>query len=224
MKNIRFMNKCLIILVVTVLCSCGRERAFKEETLYIASENRDWVTPDHYGTNFIMVDNNKISQGFSMNQNSTDFSPQTSYYFGIRTRISKYESFTQAWSSNYGYRIMFILTAGFEPFGDRFSISINELNFMYDFKFKTIGHLYFNSSYKSQVMTDTGYVENEKIYSTVEMVNTLTVNGVKYDGILHFCFEDFKELWTDFTVKEVYLARKYGLIKYSLNNGITYER
>lgn len=209
---------------MTILCSCGEDWAFKEETLYIAAENRAWITPDNYGTSFIMVDGNKISQGFKMNENSTDFSPQTSSYFGIRTRISKYESFTQAWSSNFGQRFMLILHAGSEPFGDRLSISIDEIDFMYDFKFKTIGHIYFDSSYKSKTMTDIGYEENEKIYSTVELLDSLTVNGVKYDGILHFSFEDFKDLWSDFTIKEVYIGKHIGLIKYSLNNGITYER
>lgn len=210
--------------MMAILCSCGDDWAFKEETLHIATENRDWITADQYGTSFIMVDNNKISQGFIMNHNSTDFSPSTTSYFGIRTRITKTESFTQSWTSNFGQGFMTILTAGFEPFGDRLSVSINEINFMYDFTFQTIGHIYFNSSYKSKTMTDTGYEENETIYSTVQILDSLTVNGIRYIGVLHFIFEDFPDLWTDFTVKEVYLAKHIGLIKYSLNDGVTYER
>ena len=218
------MNKYLLILFLAVLCSCREDHALREETLTIAGENRDWITRDTYGTGFIMTDNNNITQGFMMQKNSTDFSPSETYIFGIRTRITKTESFTQSWYSNFGQSIMLILTAGFEPFGDRFSLSVNELNFMYDFKLNTIGHIYFNSVYKSKTMTDTGYEEVEAIYSTVQILDSLTVNGVRYDGVLHFSFEDFKDFWTDFTIKEVYLAKQYGLIKYSLNNGITYER
>jgi hypothetical protein len=217
------MNRFLIILIIIVLCSCRDDWAFKEETIYLAEESKDWLTPDKYGTSFIMVDNNNISQGFLMNQNSTDFSPSESYYFGIRTRISRYESYTQAWTSNFGQMIMFILHAGSEPFGDRFSMSINGIDFMYDLKFKTIGNIYFNSSSKSKTMTDTGYEENETIYSKVELMDTLSVSGVKYYGILHFSLKDFKDEWSDFTTTEVYIARHTGLIKYSLNNGITYE-
>jgi len=218
------MNKYLIILLISVLCSCGEDWAFKEETLYIATENRDWIIEDKYGSGFIMVDNNHISQGFSMDMNSTDFSPSTTSYFGIRTRITKTESYTQGYSSNFGQRIMFILTAGFAPFGDRFSFSINGLYFNYDFKFKTISHISFNSSDKSTTMTDVGYEVNETIYSTVELLDTLTVNGVKYEGTLHFSLEDFKDQWSDFTIKEVYIAKHIGLIKYSLYNGTSYER
>jgi hypothetical protein len=218
------MNKYLIILIMAILCSCGEDWAFKEETLYIAAENRDWITPDKYGTSFIMVDNNKISQGFMMNENSTDLSPKTSSYFGIRTRISKYESFTQGWSSNFGQRFGITLQAGFEPFGDRLGISIDRIYFTYDFKFKTIVNISLNSSDLSKTMTDKGYEENETIYSTVELLDTLTVNGIKYEGILHFNLEDFKDQWSDFTITEVYIVKHIGLIKYSLNNRITYER
>jgi len=224
MRGIQSMNKALIILVILMLTSCGEDWALKEETLNLADENRAWITPDKYGNSFVLMDNNKISQGFSMYQNSSDFSPSTSSYFGIRTRITKTESFTQAWSSNFGQSIMLILTAGFEPFGDRFSISLNELNFMYDFKFETIGHIYFNSASKSKTMTDIGYVETDTIFSMVDLQDTLTVHGVKYSGILHFRLDDFKDQWTDFSINEIYPAKNVGLIKYSLNNGIVYER
>ena len=218
------MNKYLIIGLFLVLTSCGKDHALREVTLFIADENRNWITPDKYGSGFIMVDNNRISQGFMMDLNSSDFSPLTTSCFGIRTRITKTESLTQAWSSNFGQRLVLILTAGSEPYGDRFSISISDLSFMYDFKLNTIGRISFKSVNKSKTITDTGYVENETIYSAVQILDSLTVNGVRFNGVLHFSFEDFRDLWTDFTVKEVYLAKESGLIKYSLKNGISYER
>jgi len=123
----RFMNKYLIILFVLIISSCGEDDALKEETLYISSENRDWLIADEIGSNFIMIDNNNIAQGFSMYQNSSDFSPSTSSYFGVKTKVIKTESYTQGYSSNYGQRFSYILTAGFAPFGDNLSISINEI-------------------------------------------------------------------------------------------------
>ena len=39
-----------------------------------------------------------------------------------------------------------------------------------------------------------------------------------------FSFDDFKDKWSKFTIKELYVAKQYGLIKYKLENGITYER
>jgi len=218
------MNKYLIILFVLIISSCGEDDALKEETLYISSENRDWLIADEIGSNFIMIDNNNIAQGFSMYQNSSDFSPSTSSYFGVKTKVIKTESYTQGYSSNYGQRFSYILTAGFAPFGDNLSISINEISFTYDFNFKTIARISYESNYKSKLMTDKGYEENDKIYSTVELLDTITINDRLYSGIMHFSFDDFKDKWSKFTIKELYVAKQYGLIKYKLENGITYER
>ena len=220
----RFMNKYLIILIILTMCSCGEDDALKEETLYVSRENRDWLTADEVGSNFIMIDNNNIAQGFSMYQNSSDFSPSTSSYFGVKTKVTKTESYTQGYSSSYGQRFSYILTAGFAPFGDNLSIIINEISFTYDFKFKTIARISYELNYKSKLMTDKGYEENDKIYSTVEILDTITVNDRLFSGIIHFNFEDFSDKWSKFTIKELYVAKQYGLIKYTLENGITYER
>lgn len=218
------MNKYLLILLVIVFCSCSDDHAWWKENLYVAGENKEWLAPDLEGSSFIMVDNNKISQGFLMFQNSSELSPSTSSYFGIRTRITKTESYVQTWRSNFGKYIMLIITAGVEPYGDRFRINMHNLEFMYDFKFKTIGDISLDANPKSKTMTDTGYVETDSIFSVVDLQDTLTVQGVKYSGILHFRLEDFKDQWTDFTIREIYLAKNVGLIKYALNNGIVYER
>jgi len=218
------MNRFLLIVLIFVMYSCGDDYAIKHRSLYVADENRDWVIPDDYGSGFVMTDNNRISQSFIMTTNTTDFSPSTSYFLVIRTRITNTESFTQGYTSNYGSSHMFILTAGFEPYGDRISISINGLNFQYDFKLKTIGRIDYLSNYKYRVMTDMGYQDGDSIYSSVEILDSYPLNSIDYAGVLHFKFEDFPDLWTDFTVTELYVAKKYGLIKYTLKNGITYER
>ena len=218
------MNKSIFILPFLVLCSCGEENALKEETIYISKENKDWLTKDEVGSSFIMIDNNKISQGFLMSENSSYFSPSTTSYFWVNTKVIKTESYTQWYSSNYGQRFSYILTAGYTPFGDNLCVSINDILFAYDLKFKTIERINYDLNYKSKIMTDKGYEEDVKIYSTVELLDTLTVNGCLYSGILHFKFEDFRDKWTQFTIRELYLAKHYGLIRYSLVNGITYER
>jgi hypothetical protein len=222
-KNIRYMNKYLLCILL-ILASCGEEDALKKETVYILKENKDWLTTDEFNSGFIMIDNNKISQSFSMYQNSSDFSPSTSSYFWIKTKVIKTESYTQGFSSNYGQRFSYILTAGYSPFGDKLCVSINDILFAYDFKFNTIERISYDLNYKSKIMTDKGYEEEEKIYSKVELLDTLNVNGFLYSGILHFSFEDFDDKWTDFTVKELFIAKQCGLIKYRLCNGITYER
>ncbi|MDD4646013.1 MAG: hypothetical protein PHY99_08500, partial [Bacteroidales bacterium] len=58
----------------------------------------------------------------------------------------------------------------------------------------------------------------------IGILDSLTVDGFTYSGIIHFNFRDFTDKWTPLTIREVYLAKQYGLVKYSLENGITYER
>ena len=43
-------------------------------------------------------------------------------------------------------------------------------------------------------------------------------------GDMKFTFKDFKGQWTDFTVTEIYIAKRLCLVKYVLAGGITWER
>lgn len=223
-KNTVSMNKIFIILLLLTMCACTEKSALKEETVYVANENKDWIGKDSIGSDFLMTDNNSITQSFSMYQNSSDLSPSTSSYFGVKTKTIITESYSQGYSSIYGQRISYILTAGHAPFGDNLCISINDILFAYDFKFNTISRINFGLNYKSKQMTGKGYEETEKIFSTVELNDTLTLGGQLYSGVMHFKFMDFNDKWTKYTVTEMFFAKHYGLIEYSLNNGITYER
>jgi hypothetical protein len=223
-KHLPGMNRFVLLLIASLLCSCTEDWAFRQETLTIADENRDWVCDDSLWSGFLMVDNNGISQGFNMKGNSTGFSPSRTLYFGIPTHSTQTESFTQSWSSNYGVSLMSILTAGFDPYGDHISISINGLDFMYDFKFKTLFNIWFQSSSLSRTMTDVGFDDNVTINSTVEILDRHTVNGTVYDSVLHFAFADFREMWRDNTVTNLYFAKKEGLIEYALHSGVVFRR
>ena len=219
------MNKLLIIILLPILaCSCGEKFALSKDKLTVLPENKEWLIAAETGSSFIMTDNHNISQGFSMYQNSTGFSPSTSSYFGVRTNITETESYSQGYSSVYGQRFSYTLTAGNEPFGDNLTVSLNDLLFTYDFKFGTISRLNLESNYKSKTMTDQGYEITDTIFSTIEILDSLTVNGFTFSGVMHFSFSDFADKWTPLTIRDVYLAKQYGLVRYSLENGITYER
>ncbi len=73
-------------------------------------------------------------------------------------------------------------------------------------------------------MTDDGYENNITISATVEIIDFYNVNNFQYSGVLHFTFIDFQNEWEPFTVKEIFIAKKHGLIKYILNSDLTYKR
>lgn len=60
--------------------------------------------------------------------------------------------------------------------------------------------------------------------STLSLLDSLRVGNSIYRGVMHFCCLDLAEEWEDHTVKEIYLAKNYGLILYKLQNALVYSR
>jgi hypothetical protein len=221
----KFINKIFILIVFALnIVSCGENSALKEEKLYFAEENKDWIVNDTIGENFIMVDNHGISQSFSMNGNTHYFNKSWSSILGINTKMTHTEYHFQEFISSYGMYFSLSLTAGFPPFGDEIYVNLGNISFAYDLKNKTISRIDSNFGNKSKLMTDQGYEENEKIYSTAEIMDSISIYGKTYQEVLHFEFKDFRNKWNDFTPVEIFVAKKYGLVKYILNNGISAER
>ena len=57
-----------------------------------------------------------------------------------------------------------------------------------------------------------------------QIKRVIEINGISYEEVLHFTFKDFVENWGDFTVTELFIAKRIGLIQYTLNNGIQIKR
>lgn len=222
----KLFGRLLLVFVFFVnLLSCGEDSALKEETIYFQDENKGWITSDSLGFNFIIVDNNGISQSFTMNRDNYEFSKSWGSFLGVNTDMTHAEYHYQAYTSNYGITYSISLTAGFEPFGDDLYIELDGIGFAYDFQFNTISRLYTDFGIKSKLMTDSGYeLQGEDIYSTVNFYDTYLTTSDTFENVLHFQLNDFKDNWEDFTVTNIFIAKNIGLIKYELNKGITLER
>ena len=219
MKTIYYMNKEIIFLLLLFFVGC-----VKEETINFDSENKDWITSYKIGDNFIMKDNNDISHSFSMTDNSHYFNESEGGYFFITTHKENTEYHYQNFTSNYGIQFSLSLTAGFEPFGDEIYIKLDNIGFAFDFKHQTISRIDSPFGYLSKTMTDKGYENNVTINSTVEIIDSYIVNDIQYSEVLHFAFKDYIEKWEPYTVTEIFITKKYGLIKYILNNDLIFER
>lgn len=218
-RALHYMNKGIIFLLFLFLIGC-----VKEETINFDSENKDWITSYEIGDNFIMNDNNGISLSYSMTDNSYYFTESEGGYFFITTHKENTEYHYQNFSSNYGTQFSLSLTAGFEPFGDDIYIKLDNIGFAYDFKYQTISRIDSPFGYLSETMTDNGYENNVTINSTVEFFDFYIVSDTEYSEVLHFTFKDYIEKWESYTIKEIFVAKKFGLIKYILNNDLIIER
>ncbi|MEA3451373.1 MAG: hypothetical protein U9Q83_05660 [Bacteroidota bacterium] len=224
MKLIQFTNKLLFGLILLSIIACGENHALKEETIYFDDNNADWLIEDTVDYSFIMIDNYGISKSFSMINNSYYFGKSWTTILGINTEMTFSEYHYQSFTSSYGQNFTISLSAGFEPFGDEIYIVVGETAFAYDIKFKTVSRLDLNGEYLSKTMYEDGYGDETEINSIVEILNNYTVNDIVYAKVLHFTLKDFSSKWHDNTVTEIYVAQKYGLIKYALNGGTEYYR
>jgi hypothetical protein len=84
--------------------SCGEESALKEETIYFQKENKNWITADSIGCNFILQDNNGISHSFTMLRDFYEFSKSWGSFLGIKHSYDTYriplpKLFFKLWNS-----------------------------------------------------------------------------------------------------------------------------
>lgn len=219
MRALPYVNKGTILLLSLLLIGC-----VKEETINFDSENRDWITNYEIGDNFIMKDNNGITCSYSMTDDSYYFLESEGGVLFVTTDKEQTEYHYQNFTSNYGTQFSLSLTAGFEPFGDEVYMEFNDIGFAYDFKYQTISRIHSPFGYLSKNMTDKAYENNVTINSKVEILESYIVNDVAYFEVLHFTFKDYVEEWEPYTVKEIFVAKRFGLIKYILNNDLIIER
>jgi len=210
------------------LLSCGGEgeHPLKEEHYYLEEVHKEWLAPDSIGEVFIMKDINGISSSFRMTRNNETFGKSWSTFLGINTRTSYTEECFQSFKSGFGMVLGISMRANSPPHGDHITISLEQVDFSYDFDFETIYSLYTPFGNKNLLMTDKGYEAHDdlEIMSTVEILDSLLTAYGTYQEVLHFTLKDFNNYWIDFTVIEIYLAKEVGLVKYVLASGISSER
>lgn len=209
-----------IFILIALMASFAACNLPKEKVYKIEDGNIGWLYDGDVGSDVTMADNNGISESFLLYSSNHEYSEGASGYFFITTEVSKRESFYQAFSSTYSHRFSLSLSANYPPFGDELYVNLDGIAFAYDLKYNEISRLDTPFGYKSKTMTDEGYSGYIIIQSTVEILNHLELNGFTYDQVLRFTMNDFPENWTNFTIREIFIAREHGLVKYVLNNGI----
>lgn len=206
------------------LLSCGENSALKEETYYFEETHRAWIPDYDQNFQFVVSDTNGISESFMLDQDETYFTKSWGSFLGINTDMTHTEYHYQAYSSSYGNRFTISLTAGWPPYGDEIFVTMNDVEFAYDLKKERVSRVYSEFGSKSLLMTEDGYEENETIHSTVTILSNTSIGSNEYNEVLQFVFLDYAEEQKPLTIKEIYIAKDCGLVKYVYNNGISFSR
>ena len=220
----KLLHKLVFGLIIIGVAACGKESALKKETLYFQPENMGWITPDTIRSHFVVVDDKGISSSFTMQQNSHEFNTSWATILGITTNLTNREYHYQTYGSTYGIPFSLSLSAGFKPFGDELYIELARVGFSYDLKFETITRVNTDFGNKSKNMTNNAYEPGHGMLSNAEILNSFSTSYHDYDTVLFFQLLDFEDKWDDFTVVKIYVAKEIGLVKFELNNGLSFER
>ncbi len=219
MRTIQWLNKALIALMVITLSGC-----VKEEVISFSPENRDWMVDNSVGSNFVLMDDNGISHELFLTEDSYYFLEGSGGFLFFTTHRYSREYHYKVFSSTYAMHFSVSLTAGSEPFGDELFIEALNTGFAFDLKQNKVTRVEHVYDYLWLGSDDEQYSDNVTIHSVVTILESYTVNGAEYSDVLHFTLNDFSENWEDYTVKELFFAKRYGLVKLVFNNGLTFSR
>ena len=219
MKHIPFFHKIVVIIVVLNLTSCCSST---EDTILLNEETLEWKTDDPPKSNFTMIDNNGISQIFTFKSNRQYFIKSTSSSFCSESILNE-EHVYQKYVSDFGNQFQISLTTAFDNTGDDIYIVCAKTGFGYDSKNKVLNRINTPFGNYGQSFNPDG-TYRKVLSSTVKILGNYSTSYHDYEQVMCFELKDYKNKWTNNLVTKIYVAKRIGLIKYELNNGIYYER
>ena len=198
-------NKCLILLILVALMSS----CVKVKQCYISDEAKAWFVDDDK-RECIIRDENGIERGLHVSTPSIQFLEESSSSFMTKNKTER-ESMDQKGYLDYSTGYYVTATAGWGTevnVDDKFEIGLHGLPFTFSLRGKTLTPV---------------RKESPKIEFTSELLESFEVDGVSYDDVLHIQLVEY-ELLRDNDPIEIYYAKHYGLIQYTIHYGITYFR
>jgi len=220
MNKLTFLS--LIFTVLLLTTSCGDKEDFPNP---IAASSMNWLFQEEVGQRFTMVDDNGITEDFVLTQ-SVGRNSQNDYQAnGLDIDLSKISYYSQQFSTTYSDVFSMGLRSGYGNYGDTFLLNIGGVSYDIDLHEALVTSVRYNSDYLSYSTTEDGYENNgNPLYSTVTFLENEIINGITYEKVMYIKYNDFIVTNTDFTIKEIYLAKGFGLVKYIRNNGIISHR
>ena len=83
----------------------------------------------------------------------------------------------------------------------------------------------FEENYRALSAEDDDYYSyGVPMLSTVTFLDSITINNIDYADVMHIEYNDFASNYTDFTIREIFIAKGFGIVKIVRNNGDYLER
>lgn len=225
MNTTSWWIKLIQVLMALLVSSCGEDWAFRETTYTIDASNDSWLPVEHQDTVFLVEDNYGISQSFVSDEEYYYLDKSWGGYFGITTDITYTEYRSRHYTSTYGDKFSLSLRAAtWEPYGDALRVEVNDVMFRYDLGQEIITEVSTPFLHIGASQTSEGYAYEDTILSTCTLRDTVLLNGTLYNDVLHFKLLDAPGKWNQETVREIFIARETGLVKYILNSRTYYLR
>jgi len=196
----------IIIAFLVLLSSCVRIEVYN-----VNDDNLVWFA-DSTNCRFTMQDENGVSQTVALGNVGYEWLSGSSYLLFVPTGRSEHE---------------YVYQSGFFSFGQQFSVSLQAYkqdDDCDDFCMR-IGDANYsmridgNSFHPTCLNWDNAY---DTVFTAEYLDNFAVMNRV-YDGVMHLELVDGNQN-DKFFPSEIYYAKNYGLIQFSLNNGLEYKR
>lgn len=172
-----------------------------EGTFYISDDAKKYEI-DTTITSITFIDNYGISESFSLDNKN---------WFSIHHYFSEWGTDGDAFGETYG---LF------------YTSTVNRFFFMYvlraDVDYTTL-EIEWNQKIRTVINFNTKQVESGE-YASISFSDSLIVNGIKYQNIIELDYSDNLDAINDITPVKTYISGNKGLIKFSLKNGVTFER
>lgn len=215
------------IALVFTFTSCSVDKALERVKMNLQSDSKDWIVSYESIQDLKFLSDQGEKVVFKHVNAVNTFSTSSAKQFGIYTKAYTYETASESFSSTYPNNLQVTVRANEES--DYLTITLDSWTFVIPLNYKEI----INISERNNNDMKTATIENNQIVpyagskpilSKVELIDELYLNGKSIANGFKISILDFEENWTETTLESFIIAPNYGLVQYSLQDGLSFNR
>lgn len=209
----------LILVILLSFISCNSE---PDVSTVLIAETKTWVVDNEELLNFEMLGTNSEILEFEEDYSRYSIVTGTSSSGLFDKYIEERECYNQSFSINeqlYAYQVS-LESTDIGLHGNIIVFVLYDIRWAYDITYNRLYYVasQFDGNYNSK------YYDKDNITSTYELLDSVAINNVVCDSVMHFVLNDFEEEFVDTTVTELYYAKHIGLVKFVEHGGNKFER
>ena len=210
------MNKLFTLTILLLLFSCGKDD-LPRNTIQVG--DIQWLFQGDINDSYVMQDSNGISNSFTL-ISIDGFNDASGASQLTNIDLSQITNYSHKYTSTSSILRMGI-SAGYQPVGNKLYGEFDDLNFRVDLATHQLTYISLGTQYRSLTETDEGYVNyGGMMYSNASFFTNYTIEGTVYDAVFIIKLNDFSGSYSNFTIREFYVAKGFGVVKYVYNNGV----